>query len=241
MIKKTSKLLFTKKWKFLRNGRGKLDFGLVQKVIIYNHFRYSMNGGVKMLRLRVLGHLTVKIVYFLVNCSGFWFTDRILNYGYTDYGMRWIKWSRLNNTMAYRFNHPANHRLTPKPGEFLLPSLGFCDVQERYKDRIESIDNKYRTICEISPHVLYQYVLLVLWFVFVLGIAVSLLGVLCEFVGCLVMNFKAVVWSDAKKMSSYHGCSHFTFRELSYLEVIRRKNDLMYTHVLTLVRRSKSV
>lgn len=194
-----------------------------------------------MLRLRVLAHLGVKVVYLLVNCSGFWFTDKILNHRYTDYGLRWIAWSRLNNTRAYRFNHPDNLGLVPKPGDYLLPSLGFCDVQEGYKDRIEALDNKYKTICEISPHVLYQYVLLVLWFVFVLGIAASLAGVLCEFARCVAMNVRDVVRSDTKKMAAYHGCEHFTFRELNYLEVIRRKNDLMYSHVLALVRRGKTV
>ena len=106
-------------------------------------------------------------------------------------------------------------------------------------DECEAIDNKYKTICEISPHVLYQYVLLVLWFVFIIGISASLIGVLCEFVNCVMMNVRSIWRNDSKKMDMYDGCPHLTLRELRYMDVIRRKNDLMYKEVLSLVRREK--
>ena len=127
------------------------------------YFKYSTNGGVFALRMRVFFHTVVKLLYLAVNCCGVWFTNKILNYRYTNYGMEWIRWAQLNNTMAYRFTDHTNTPLAPKPGDFLLPSVGFCDVVEGYHDNLDVHNNKYKTICEVSPHVLYQYVLLVMW------------------------------------------------------------------------------
>ena len=188
----------------------------------------------------MFGHMGVKLVYFRINCTGFWFTDRILNHRYTEYGIEWIKWSRLNNTMAYYSIHEAGN-VTPKPGEYLFPSLGFCDVLEGYHDNLDVHNNKYKTICEISPHILYQYVFLVLWFVFVIGVTASLIGFLCQVVHIVMLNMTAWFRSDAKKMDLYHGCGHLTFRELNYMDIIRMKNHLMFNEVLALVRQQGEV
>ena len=62
------------------------------------------------------------------------------------------------------------------PGNILLPSMGFCDVHEASVDIRNTFHNQNRYICEISPHVLYQYVLAVLWFFFVASCCVAVLG-----------------------------------------------------------------
>ena len=82
---------------------------------------------------------------------------------YQNYVSEWIEWGQRNNTFAYRFGSKPDAFSAPKPGEYLLPSLGFCDVVESYHDNLDVHSNKYKTICEISPHVLYQYVLLIMW------------------------------------------------------------------------------
>ena len=56
---------------------------------------------------------------------------------YQNYVFEWIKWAQRNNTMAYRFGSKPDAFTAPKPGEFLLPSLGFCDVVEGYHDNLD--------------------------------------------------------------------------------------------------------
>ena len=190
-------------------------------------------------------NVVIKLLYVFVNIGGFWFTDKILNYRYRNYVSEWIKWSQLNNTMAYRFGDRGNVYLSPKPGDYLLPSLGFCDVVESYHDNLDVHSNKYKTICEISPHILYQYVLLVMWFVLVSGIMVSMVGFLYELFNLLVLNVKLLVKGERRKQSAceYVGgdCEHLTFRELQYMKYIRKKNDIMYSEICNLLRRDKTL
>ena len=133
--------------------------------------------------------------------------------------------------------------LSPKPGDYLLPSLGFCDVVESYHDNLDVHSNKYKTICEISPHILYQYVLLVMWFVLVAGIIVSMVGFLFELFNLLVMNVKLLIKGERRKNTCDYSadCEHLTFRELQYMKYIRKKNDIMYSEICNLLRRDKTL
>ncbi len=211
--------------------------------IANTYFKYSRNGGVHGLRFRILLHTCVKILYLVVNCCGVWFTNKLLNYRYTNYGLQWMRWAELNNTVAYHFASNFNTHLVPKPGDYLLPTVGFCDVTEGYHDNLDVHNNNYKTICEISPHVLYQYVFLVLWFVFVGGIAASLTGVTQELLSVLTVNARALILRGKHGVASslFEGCGHLTFREVQYLTLIRSKNDIMYRDIVELVRGDKSV
>ena len=77
-------------------------------------------------------------------------------------------------------------RHSPKPGNALLPTFGFCEVHESAKDIKTAVINEYRFVCEISQHVLYQYVLILLWFAMIFGIVVSIIGLLAKFVGHMI-------------------------------------------------------
>lgn len=77
-------------------------------------------------------------------------------------------------------------RHLPKPGNALLPTFGFCEVHESAKDIKTAVINEYRFVCEISQHVLYQYVLILLWFAMIFGIVVSVIGLLAKFIGHMI-------------------------------------------------------
>ena len=74
---------------------------------------------------------------------------------------------------------------------------------------------------------------------FACGIVVALIGVSTEMVSLITMNARAVM----KKGKWWrHACvDHLTFREIQYLDLIRKKNDIMYREILNLVRREKAV
>ena len=196
-----------------------------------------------------MGEVLVKCIYFLINFTGFWFTNRLLNNRFTNYGVEWIRWSQLNNTVAYRFTHPSNQgSLAPKPGDYLLPSLGFCDVAEGYHDNIVALNNKYRTICEVSQHVVYQYIFLVLWFVLLVGILISLASFSQKMFSLLLVNACALLSTGNGKhnMKRDMVCllpdnEDLTLREMQYMELIRRKNHIMHSEVLYLLRQEKTI
>ena len=111
---------------------------------------------------------------------------------------------------------------------------------ESYHDNLDVHSNKYKTICEISPHILYQYVLLVMWFVLVSGIVVSILGLVYEVFSLLLMNVRLLVKGEAR-CEYATDCEHLSFRELQYLKYIRKKNDIMYSEICNLLRRDKTL
>ena len=197
-----------------------------------SYFNYSNNGGVLGLRVRVFATALIKFIYVIVNFGGFIFTDKLLNYRYTRYGIEWIAWSNLNNTIAYDY---TGLRAYPKPGNYLLPSLGFCDITEGSTDVRSVFTNQYRIICEISPHILYQYVLVVLWFAFVTSILISLYGLLYYIISIISITTNVVVSSGKKKVELYEGCQRLTIREIQYMKVIRRKNNSLYKDIVNLV------
>ena len=61
----------------------------------------------------------------------------------------------------------------PKPGNYLLPSFGFCSLQEASQDIKFIITNKHKLVCELSQHILYQYVFIMFWFCMIFGIIIS--------------------------------------------------------------------
>jgi len=122
----------------------------------------------------VLCNLLIKILYIAVNVGVFLSLDYLLNNNFKYYGNEWVKWSGNNNTV--QFDYMDSLRNSPRPGNMLLPSFGYCQLYSSAKDIKESVINKHKLICEISQHVLYQYVLLVLWGAILVGIIVSIVG-----------------------------------------------------------------
>ena len=110
----------------------------------------------------------------------------------------------------------------PKPGNKLLPPFGYCEFYESAKDIKQSRMNKFKIICELSQHVLYQYCLLVLWFCLAIGIMVSVLGVL----HLLWVYFSNLMLIRCKREYG------ITLREMDYIMYIKTRDSNLYTLVV---------
>ncbi|XP_066918503.1 innexin inx3-like [Clytia hemisphaerica] len=204
--------------------------------LVQNYFDYSMNGGKGKLRMRVGLNVCVKIFYVLVNVMSFVFTDDLLNGNFKSYGLEWLKWSKLNNSLAFAYTRTRAH---PKPGNMLLPAMGFCDITEGVKDVRHSFTNYNKFICEISPHILYQYVLVVLWFLLIISIVISNIGVL---INMFSLSYIMLSCRESRNVSRNtrnivkRVRRNITIREIEYLQFIRVKNLAMFGEVVRLLQ-----
>ena len=188
--------------------------------IIKNYFNYQINPPLRM-RLRILANIGVKICYVVVNIIAFVLTDSLLNGDFRRYGSEWIAWSRVSNEKAYDY---TRSRYLIKPGEKLLPTFGICDVLNLGKDVKHELTNKHRLVCEISQNVLYQYVLMLLWFLYIFGMVVSSVGLIMKIVEPIVTTVCFLSQgSQAKKVYQ-----SLTLRECEYLEYVRKKKMPVY-------------
>ena len=60
----------------------------------------------------------------------------------------------------------------------VFPTIGMCIVYEKSRDLQRSTSNHHMYLCEMSPHMIYKYCLMMVWLVIILNIIVSTLGVL---------------------------------------------------------------
>ena len=104
--------------------------------------------------------------------------------------------------------------------------MGFCDIHEASKDTRQTFHNENRLICEISPHILYQYVLMVLWFFFVASITISVMGVVGYIVG---HGYYMLYYGKASPKKTIY--RYLTLREIEYLQFIKRKNMIVYGEI----------
>jgi len=205
--------------------------------LVENYFDYTMNGGKGRLRLRVFLNVCVKVLYVAVNALSFIFTNKLLNGNFQTYGIEWLRWTKLNNSYAHAYTGTRSRY--PKPGNMLLPAMGFCDITEGTKDVRHSFANYNKFICEISPHVLYQYVLVVLWFLLIISIAIAIIGFLLNLSS---LAFFLTTCRISKKVSKNtrsivkRVMSRLTVREIEYLRFIRTKNLEMYGDVVRMLR-----
>ena len=125
--------------------------------IVDNYFNYNINFKLKM-RIRLVWNLIIKVLYVCVSVMAYLCTDSVLFGNFKNYGFDWMNWSQLNHSEAFDF-YSGNE---PKPGNILLPSFGFCEIQEASMDVRHIFFNRNKIICEISSHILYQYVFVVL-------------------------------------------------------------------------------
>ena len=188
--------------------------------VVKNYFNYQINPPLRM-RLRIIANIGVKIIYLVVNIIAFFVTDCLLNGDFRRYGSEWIAWSKRSNERAYDYTQ-SRHRI--KPGDILLPTFGICDVLQLGHDVIRKSLNKHKFVCEISQNVLYQYVLIVLWFLYIFGMIVSCVGLIMQIVNHLTTRACFLPQgSQAKKV--YHS---LTLRECEYLDFVRKKNMPVY-------------
>lgn len=190
------------------------------EALVKNYFNYQINPPMRM-RMRLVANLLCKLCYLIVNVIAFVATDKLLNGDFKNFGNEWIQWTKESNTKAYDY---TAMRQRFKPGEIMLPTFGFCEVLELGKDVKHTLLNKHTFVCEISQNVLYQYVLIVLWFLFILGMVVSCIGFITQLVDHLVtITCFLSQGSQAKRVYQ-----SLTLRECEYLEFIRKKNLPVY-------------
>lgn len=188
--------------------------------IVKNYFNYQINPPLRM-RLRLFANLLCKLCYLIVNVVAFVATDNLINGDFKRYGTEWLNWSKKTNAKAYDY---TAGRQRFKPGEVLLPTFGFCEVLELGKDIKHTLFNSHKFVCEISQNVLYQYVLIVLWFLFILGMIISCIGFITQLVDHLItITCFLSQGSQAKRVYQ-----SLTLRECEYLEFIRKKNMPVY-------------
>jgi len=155
-------------------------------------------------------------------------TDRLINGDFKGYGRDWLNWTHHDNDKE--FDYTAT-RPSWKPSEQLLPTFGLCEVLELGKDVKHNLFNSHRFVCEISQNVLYQYVLALLWFCFILGMVVSVLGLLILLGEHVTMHaFAVTAYDDGDQTKKVYAA--LTLRECQYLECIRKKDIIMFTNVI---------
>ena len=190
--------------------------------IVQNFFKYRMLSKARM-RLRVLLNIFVKLLYIAANSTVIISTNYLLNGDFLTYGIEWVKWSQLGNALSH--NHNMKQRVTPKPGNILLPPMGFCEIHEASRDIRKTFTNKHKFICEINSHILYQYVMMVLWFLLMLGFLLSCFGLLCSLFRHVV-NCACLCTGSSASRRMYRV---LTAREIEYLDHVRRRSIPLYT------------
>lgn len=204
--------------------------------IVENYFNYRMNGGRRILQIKNVSNLGIKSAYVFVNVIAFIATNNLLNGDYYSYGLDWFDWSRLNNTQAFAY---YESRQKPKPGNHLLPPMGFCEIFEGSKDIRTTFVNENKFICEISPNVLYQYVLVVLWYLFIISIIVSIIGLLLYILFHIQNYIRCFQICRSPKNEFDIVARDLTLRELEYLRFMRKKNLNAYGDVIRMLHQQR--
>lgn len=76
------------------------------------------------------------------------------------------------------YSLPLNYSYLRPSGNMLLPPFGYCEVHASAQDIKNSYGNRHKFVCELSQNILYQYALVVLWFALIVGIVVSIIGLI---------------------------------------------------------------
>ena len=171
--------------------------------------------------MRTILNVVVKVLYVCSNVISLLLLDNVLNGEYVEYGVRWFHWSRLNNSIMYDY---MGMRDFPKPGNRLLPPFGYCEFYESARDVKESRSNKIKLVCEISQHVLFQYCLLLLWYAIVIGIVVSLLGLIHQ-MGTYISHLATTMRKDYRKVG-------IRWRQMEYLTYINSRDKELFDDVM---------
>jgi len=199
--------------------------------IYAGYFDQGVNNKRRM-RYKSFMNIIIKIMYLIANVLAFEACDSILHGDFRSYGSKFANWVRLTNFEQH--DHDLKVRAVPKPGNILLPPMGFCDIHEASRDVRNTHINTHRFICEISPHVLYQYVMLVFWYLLIMGIVISIVG----FFQHLLVHLASYI-----KMNRHDPTGRLyrvlTLREIDYLDILRHKSTPCYGAILKKVRENR--
>lgn len=200
--------------------------------LVNNYFNHSVNTISKM-RLSVVANLVIKLMYVIVNIIAFFGTNSLVNGDFKMYGIHWLDWRKQPNQENY--DYTAAPEGSNNPASVLLPTFGLCEVLELGKDIKHTLYNKHMFVCEVSQNVLYQYVLLILWFLFILGLVFSVIGFVIEICDHLLTFYAFMAQGDQTRRVY----QMLTIRECQYLEYIRKKDYLKYGEVVRLLKKSR--
>ncbi|XP_066918029.1 innexin inx2-like [Clytia hemisphaerica] len=202
--------------------------------ITNNYFNYKISSRSKM-KMLIWFNFFVKVLYIVINICGFKLTDYTMDGRFIDYGLDWLKWNDVPNHIA----HDIVKTGVPKPGDYFLPSVGMCEVHEALNDKRGIYIDKHKVVCEISQNIRYQYIFIILWFFFAVGVCISALGLL----HFLYLTAKSFFWVYSPKIfetqlsNKVH--AQLTLREMEYLEKIQRLDITMYGEILRELTRYK--
>jgi len=124
-----------------------------------------------------------------------------------------------------------------KAGHGLLPAFGLCQVSNAGQDLKNIVNNKHTFICELSQHVLYQYILIILWYVMIAGIIISILGLIYYCFAELSTAF--CVGFQGKNITQLY--SVLTTRERQLLDFVRKKNMPVFGELLDRLMVTKNI
>ena len=190
------------------------------KDIVNNYFNNGINEN-KRQNIRILLNIVVKIFYLLANVITFECTDNFFNGKFRGYGTSWIYWAGLSNSDAYNY---VGIRKFTKAGEAMLPTFGFCDILEAGQDIKHSLVNKHRVVCEISQNIMYHYVLIALWILIVLGIIISVIGIITV----ILHHVMALFMFTTSEIGVKRVYQKISMRQREYLNFIHKQNLPLY-------------
>lgn len=198
-----------------------IESGITADDIVGSFFNNHVISQGKM-RVKIVLNLVVKVLYIVASVAAFVITDGVWLGEFASFGNEWISWAKLPNALSYDY---MGKRVFAKAGDVVFPTFGLCEVHESAQDIKHVITNKHRFVCEISQHVLYQYVFITIWFAMIASILVSSIGLTIQ------------ILSHAKKMLTTAGRGRKMGRKLSlrhheYLDLLERKNMPLYSEVL---------
>lgn len=116
----------------------------------------------------------------------------------------------------------------PKPGHHLLPGFGLCELTSVAADNVQSVVNVHTYVCELTQHILYQYILIVMWYIFILGIVISIVGFLKYFFDLFMASSTSEVEGEDLKVLF----RNLTSREKEYMKFVRRKSMPIFGELL---------
>ena len=71
----------------------------------------------------------------------------------------------------------------------VFPTVGMCMIYEKKRDKRASVKNIHVYLCEMLPHVIYEYCLMMVWLVVISDMIVSSIGVLVSCSGSVKKVF----------------------------------------------------
>ena len=127
--------------------------------------------------------------------------------------------------------------------------MGICELEESTLNNNAATFNTHLLLCEISSHILYQYVLIFLWFLFIASITVSIVGLMYMLGGYAISSILGSLDGMEGVRCSIAGRNHspkktisriLTLRESEYLDFIKKKDMVMYGDVLRKLKQQRS-